>query len=225
MYVYIIVIQLRSWPFSSVSGLDYVQQQAKDTKRASVVNMSLGGSTNPTLDNAVDKLTTSDPPVHVVVAAGNSNVDASLFSPARARTALTVGASDINDARASFFNFGMPVKVFAPGVTTHPAWNTSDTVSSRCVHLENWWIFILGHQSDFGYLDGVAPCSSCRPCCIPPKMSPNAMIKKVQDYALVDRLSGVREYLGLALNMVPSSCWVLRSSLTVNLLVQNRKST
>jgi len=32
------------------------------------------------------------------------------------------------------------------------------------------------------------------------------MIKKVQDYALVDRLSGVREYLGLALNMVPSSC-------------------
>jgi len=52
-----------------VSGLDYVQQQAKDTKCPSVVNMSLGVSINPTLDNAVDKLTTSDPPVHVVVAA------------------------------------------------------------------------------------------------------------------------------------------------------------
>jgi len=35
------------------------------------------------------------------------------------------------------------------------------------------------------------------------KISPDAMIKKVQDYALVDKLSGVREYLGLALNMVP----------------------
>ncbi len=91
--------------------------------------MSLGGLFNTALDNAVDKLTTSDHPVHVVVAAGNSNMDASLYSPARARTALTVGASDINDARASFSNFGKPVKVFAPGVDVHSAWNTSDTVS------------------------------------------------------------------------------------------------
>lgn len=97
--------------------------------------MSIGGPADPALDAAVDKLTTSDPPVHVVVAAGNSNVDASAFSPARARTALAVGASDINDARASFSNFGLPVKVFAPGVTVHSAWNTGDTVRSLCLHL------------------------------------------------------------------------------------------
>jgi len=91
---------------------------------------------NIALDGAVDKLTTSDPPVHVVVAAGNSNADASVFSPARARTALTVGASDINDARASFSNFGRPVKVFAPGVAVQSAWSTSDTVGFLYIHFK-----------------------------------------------------------------------------------------
>lgn len=31
-------------------------------------------------------------------------------------------------------------------------------------------------------------------------ISPDAMIKKVQDYALKDKLSGIREYLDLAFN-------------------------
>jgi subtilisin family serine protease len=52
----------------------------------------------------------------MAVAAGNSNDDAQFYSPASEPTACTVGATDSNDARASFSNYGSLVDVFAPGV-------------------------------------------------------------------------------------------------------------
>lgn len=55
-----------------------------------------------------------------VVAAGNSNIDASLTFPAAFSVTmdnvLTVGAHDINNNRASFSNYGSSVDVYAPGV-------------------------------------------------------------------------------------------------------------
>jgi len=90
--------------------------------------MSLGGVGNDMIDKAVRGLTSSG--VHVVVAAGNDDLPANLFSPAREPSACTVGASDIRDARASFSNYGTPVKVFAPGVDITSAWIGSDTVGS-----------------------------------------------------------------------------------------------
>ena len=92
------------------------------------MNMSLGGPANLMLDQAVRRLTSSG--VHVAVAAGNDNLPAEGTSPAHEPTACTVGASDINDARASFSNYGTPVKVFAPGVAITSAWKDSDTVGS-----------------------------------------------------------------------------------------------
>ena len=47
---------------------------------------------------------------------GNDNADACGTSPARAPNALTVGATDEADTRASFSNFGGCVDLFAPGV-------------------------------------------------------------------------------------------------------------
>jgi cerevisin len=47
------------------------------------------------------------------VAAGNSATDAANTSPARAPTAITVGAADITDTMAYFSNFGAVVKTFA----------------------------------------------------------------------------------------------------------------
>lgn len=73
--------------------------------------MSLGGGAATALDNAVASLTSGG--VHVVVAAGNSNTDAASTSPARAPSAITVGASAINDARSSFSNYGSVVDIFA----------------------------------------------------------------------------------------------------------------
>lgn len=52
----------------------------------------------------------------VVAAAGNSNGDALGFSPASADHAITVAASDSNDAKASFSNWGQKIDVAAPGV-------------------------------------------------------------------------------------------------------------
>lgn len=82
--------------------------------------MSLGGSASGDLDDAVRSLTTDG--VHVAVAAGNSNVDAKDTSPAREPSAVTVGASTIDDTRADFSSFGSVVDIFAPGVNVTSAW-------------------------------------------------------------------------------------------------------
>jgi cerevisin len=90
------------------------------------------------VNQAVKGLTSNG--VHVAVAAGNSNVPADGTSPASEPSACTVAASDIDDARASFSNYGSPVKVFAPGVTITSAWNGSDTVSATC--------YVCGSRAD-----------------------------------------------------------------------------
>lgn len=64
------------------------------------------------------------------VAAGNSNVDAANTSPARAPTVVTVGASTIADARASFSNYGSVVDIFAPGQNVISSWIGSTSVST-----------------------------------------------------------------------------------------------
>jgi subtilisin family serine protease len=89
--------------------------------------MSLGGPINLMVNMAVEKLTSAG--VHVAVAAGNSNEPAEGTSPASERSACTVGASDIKDARATFSNYGTPVDIFAPGVAITSAWIENDTVS------------------------------------------------------------------------------------------------
>jgi len=96
-----------------------------------VANMSLGSSFDAAVNTAVAN-TIADG-VSVVVAAGNSNLDACGFSPASAPGALTVGATTYTDARASYSNFGTCLDLFAPGsqvLSTYLAGNTS-------VHIEN----------------------------------------------------------------------------------------
>ena len=44
------------------------------------------------------------------------------MSPARVKEALTVGATDKNDARASFSNWGRCLDLFAPGQDIESAW-------------------------------------------------------------------------------------------------------
>jgi subtilisin family serine protease len=100
-----------------IAGIDWVRghHAAK-----SVANMSLGGGANQATDDAVKNLIANG--VVAVVAAGNENVDANNSSPARVRQAITVGAIDINDTRASFSNFGNAVDIFAPGVNVTSSW-------------------------------------------------------------------------------------------------------
>jgi subtilisin family serine protease len=96
-----------------IAGVDWVARHVRAHGWPAVANLSLGGSVSPALDRAVCNSIQAG--VSFAIAAGNESQDACDTSPARVLQALTVGASDRSDARASFSNFGRCVDVFAPG--------------------------------------------------------------------------------------------------------------
>jgi subtilisin family serine protease len=95
--------------------------------RPAVANLSLGGGVSATLDAAVRSSINAG--VTYAIAAGNSGVNAANTSPARVTEALTVGATDANDARTSWSNYGSVVDLFAPGASITSAWATGDTAT------------------------------------------------------------------------------------------------
>ncbi|HKG79882.1 MAG TPA: S8 family peptidase, partial [Pyrinomonadaceae bacterium] len=110
-----------------IAGVDFVTSNHQAGQPA-VANMSLGGGISSALDTAVTNSINDG--VTYAIAAGNSNVDACGTSPARVPSAITVGATTISDARASFSNFGTCLDVFAPGNNITSAWRTSDTATN-----------------------------------------------------------------------------------------------
>jgi subtilisin family serine protease len=108
--------------FSVMSGLNWIAQNTFVGEPA-VVNMSIGGPANATLDDAITSL--SQQGLLFVVAAGNDNQNACNYSPARVPLAITVAASNRNDAWPSnpvFSNFGSCVDVIGPGVDVPSAY-------------------------------------------------------------------------------------------------------
>jgi subtilisin family serine protease len=109
-----------------IAGINWVTGNHAAGQPA-VANMSLGGGASSALDTAVRNSIVDG--VSYAVAAGNSNYYASAYSPARVAEAMTIGATDSSDRRASFSNFGNAVDWFAPGVSILSAWHTSDTAT------------------------------------------------------------------------------------------------
>ncbi len=105
-----------------IAGVDWVR--ANHVKPA-VANMSLGGGANAAVDQAVQNAIAAGIPF--TLSAGNDNVDACGQSPARVAQALTVGATDSADNRASFSNHGGCVDLFAPGVDILSTYNNGGT--------------------------------------------------------------------------------------------------
>jgi subtilisin family serine protease len=108
-----------------LNGINWV---AANAIKPAVANMSLGGGFSSALNNAVESAV--DAGVTFAVAAGNENQNACNVSPASAPSAITVAASDRNDRRASFSNWGSCVDVFAPGVSITSAWHTSSSATN-----------------------------------------------------------------------------------------------
>jgi serine protease len=82
---------------------------------AAVLNLSLGGEGDPSrtyqdvIDAAVGRGSV------VVVAAGNSNMEAARFTPCNQQQVICVGATRFSGKRASYSNYGSAVHVVAPG--------------------------------------------------------------------------------------------------------------
>jgi serine protease len=85
---------------------------------AKVLNLSLGGSgpCGTTIQSAINAAVNAGSVV--VVAAGNSSLDASNFQPANCNNVITVAATDRDGDRADYSNFGAMVEIAAPGGET-----------------------------------------------------------------------------------------------------------
>ena len=109
-----------------IAGIDWINANHQSP---SVVNMSIGfGLISSALDLAVSKSIAGG--ITYVVAAGNASSDACKFSPSDVTTAIVVGATGSDDARASYSNFGPCVDLFAPGTSITSTWASSDTATN-----------------------------------------------------------------------------------------------
>ncbi|MET3164416.1 UNVERIFIED_ORG: hypothetical protein ABIB19_002845 [Arthrobacter sp. UYEF10] len=112
------------WNSTAIAGVDWAVAHHVAGQPA-VMNLSIGGFTSSSFDQAVQSAVNDG--ITVVAAAGNDGADACNSSPARIPSAITVAATDINDAQASWSNYGSCVDIQAPGVSVRSAWNDSST--------------------------------------------------------------------------------------------------
>ncbi len=108
-----------------IAGINWV---ALHHQPPSVANFSItSDAPSPSLDMAISNLVTFGVPAVVIAGNGTANdgiaTDACNISPARVKSAFTVGSTDSQDAKASTSNYGTCVDLFAPG----------DAVQSDCL--------------------------------------------------------------------------------------------
>lgn len=111
----------------SIAGINWVVKNKSGVK-GNVISMSIGGSYSDAQNQAIADAVGKG--VITVVAAGNSNDDACKYSPSSAPKAITVGATDVKDAKASFSNYGSCVDIHGPGVNVLSAWKGSSTATN-----------------------------------------------------------------------------------------------
>jgi len=98
-----------------LSALEFVARRISQTKRPSIINLSLASLRFDAIDDLLESLHKMGIPV--VVAAGNGHVDACTYSPASSPHVLTVAGTTIDDTpwlRRPATNLGKCVDIFAP---------------------------------------------------------------------------------------------------------------
>ena len=113
---------------------------------AKVINLSLGGSGySLTVENAVKNAWNNG---SIIVAAAGNNGNSSPFYPAYYSNCIAVAATDQNDAKASFSNYGSWVDIAAPGV---------NIISTYPVHpYTNYYAYASGTSMASPIVAGVA---------------------------------------------------------------------
>merc|ERR1740123_369124 len=108
---------------NTLGGMDYIIQNAQYPAIMTVSLASQGRS--ETSRQAVEAVIVAG--VTVTVGAANDNVDTCTMTYGFIPWAISVGATDSNDRRASFSNWGTCNDIYAPGVSIFGAWNDADT--------------------------------------------------------------------------------------------------
>ncbi len=112
---------------------------------ADVISMSLGGGYSQVMEDAVDYAYSKD--VVIVAAAGNSDTNAKHY-PAGFDKVIAVAATDQNDDRAHFSNYGNWVDLAAPGVSIlstlrNDNYGSYSGTSMACPHVSGLAALIL----------------------------------------------------------------------------------
>jgi len=107
-----------------ISGINWCAARATNSQWTYIISMSLGGGLATAVNDAINAAADKSIPI---VAAGNDNGDSCTKSPASASKAITIAATDKDDTKASFSNTGRCIDIWAPGVSIHSSWYTSDT--------------------------------------------------------------------------------------------------
>lgn len=104
-------------------GVEGVQGVPRNVAPARIINLSLGGPSDAQSQQFWDDVATeifTDPdnlyndPI-LVAAAGNTDEDASVITPANVAGMITVGAANITGLRTGYSNYGPAIDVMAPG--------------------------------------------------------------------------------------------------------------
>ncbi|GAX19048.1 hypothetical protein FisN_8Hh272 [Fistulifera solaris] len=115
---------------NALQGLEYVRdQKLANPSTPMVINMSLAGEYSEAFNEALEA-TVADGIV-VVVAAGNFFRNACRYSPAAAKSVISVGATARYDMMGLFSNYGKCVDIFAPGARILSAGHTRDDAVDR----------------------------------------------------------------------------------------------
>lgn len=124
-----------------IAALNYI---ALNAIQPALISMSVGTSIlSEPLQEAVNN-TVSMFNIPIIASAGNDNTDSCVATPARSVYVAAIGATDINDKRASFSNRGKCVNTYAPGVNV------------RCAGLGNSYVYDSGTSMAAPVVAGLA---------------------------------------------------------------------
>ncbi|XP_077990523.1 aqualysin-1-like [Glandiceps talaboti] len=111
-----------------IEALEYVRDNGV---LPGVCSMSIGGSASQAYNDVVDSVVQAGFPL--AASAGNdgrTHGDSCVKSPASAELAMATGATDSNDIRADYSNWGPCMNIFAPGSSITSCDYQSDTATS-----------------------------------------------------------------------------------------------